>query len=275
MSKRRELEGRLHGLGEIRNILSAMKNLAVMETLKLARFLVDQKRVVTSMESAAADLLFFYPDLLPDAGESHDVCLLLGSERGFCGDFNEALLQALNAHRGCSQEAALVVVGSRLASRVADDPRIVMRLDGPNVVEEVEAVLMRVMDALKGLRDPVRPLRLSVVHWQSLEEGVKVSALRPFRPLPTANRYSHPPLLNTKPPAFLGELAVQYLFAVVHELFYSSLMAENQRRMQHMDHAVRRIEQDSTELLRKRNILRQEEIIEEIEVIMLSLEALS
>src|SRR5690242_140655 len=162
MSKRRELERRLHGLGEIRDILSAMKNLAVMETLKLARFLVDQKRVVTSMEAAAADLLFFYPDLLPDAGESHHVCLLLGSERGFCGDFNEALLQALNAHRGCSQEAALVVVGSRLASRVADDdPRIAMRLDGPNVVEEVEAVLMRVMDALKGLRDPIRPLRLS------------------------------------------------------------------------------------------------------------------
>jgi len=151
-----------------------------------------------------------------------------------------------------------------------------MRLDGPNVVEEVEAVLMRVMDALKGLRDPIRPLRLSVFHWQSLEEGVKVSALQPFRPFkPMANRYSHPPLLNTEPRAFLGELTAEYLFAVLHELFYSSLMAENQRRMQHMDHAVKCIEQDSTELLQKRNMLRQEEIIEEIEVIMLSLEALS
>ena len=52
-------------------------------------------------------------------------------------------------------------------------------------------------------------------------------------------------------------------------------MAENQRRMQHMDHAMRSIEQDSAELRQKRNMLRQEEIIEEIEVIMLSLEALS
>lgn len=77
-----------------------------------------------------------------------------------------------------------------------------------------------------------------------------------------------------EPQAFLGELAGQYLFAALHELFYSSLMAENQRRMQHMDHAVRRIEQDSAELLLKRNALRQEEIVEEIEVIMLSVEAL-
>ena len=276
MSKRRELERRLHGLGEIRDIMNAMKNLSLMETLKLARFLADQQRVVAGMEAAAADLLFFYPDILPDAAEAHDVCLLLGSERGFCGDFNEALLRALNDHRGCPPEAALVLVGSRLAGKVADDPRVSVRLDGPSVVEEVEAVLMRVMDALKSLRDPLRPLRLSVFHWQSGAEGVGLSVLRPFRPFkPAQIRHSHPPLLNMEPAAFLGELAAQYLFAALHELFYSSLMAENQRRMQHMDQAVRRIEQDSAELQLKRNMLRQEEIIEEIEVIMLSVEALA
>jgi F-type H+-transporting ATPase subunit gamma len=276
MSKRRELERRLHGLGEIRDIMNAMKNLSMMETLKLARFLADQQRVVAAMESAAADVLFFHPDILPDAGEWHDVCLLLGSERGFCGDFNEALLQALNGHQGFPQDTVLAVVGSRLAGKISGDPRVAVRLDGPNVVEEVEAVLMRLMDALKGLRDPLRPLRLSVFHRQAGEDDVKISVLQPFRPFKlTRQSFSHPPLLNMEPRVFLGELAGQYLFAALHELFYSSLMAENQRRMQHMDHAVRRIEQDSTELQLKRNVLRQEEIIEEIEVIMLSVEALA
>jgi F-type H+-transporting ATPase subunit gamma len=51
-------------------------------------------------------------------------------------------------------------------------------------------------------------------------------------------------------------------------------MAENQRRMQNMDSAVRRLEKTSAELLRKRNSLRQEEITEEIEIIMLSVGAL-
>jgi F-type H+-transporting ATPase subunit gamma len=72
----------------------------------------------------------------------------------------------------------------------------------------------------------------------------------------------------------LTGLTEQYLFAALHELLYSSLMAENQRRMQHMDAAVRRLERTSADLLRRRNILRQEEITEEIEVIMLSVEAL-
>jgi F-type H+-transporting ATPase subunit gamma len=72
----------------------------------------------------------------------------------------------------------------------------------------------------------------------------------------------------------LTGLAEQYLFAALHEMLYSSLMAENQRRMQHMDSAVQRLERTSTELSLKRNILRQEEITEEIEIIMLSVEAL-
>jgi F-type H+-transporting ATPase subunit gamma len=72
----------------------------------------------------------------------------------------------------------------------------------------------------------------------------------------------------------LTGLIEQYLFAALHELLYSSLMAENQRRMQQMDAAVRRLEKNSADLLRKRNISRQEEITEEIEVIMLSVEAL-
>jgi F-type H+-transporting ATPase subunit gamma len=41
-----------------------------------------------------------------------------------------------------------------------------------------------------------------------------------------------------------------------------------------MDTAVRRLEKTSAELVRRNNTLRQEEITEEIEVIMLSVEAL-
>jgi F-type H+-transporting ATPase subunit gamma len=51
-------------------------------------------------------------------------------------------------------------------------------------------------------------------------------------------------------------------------------MAENLRRFQHMDQAIQRLEKDMAELILKRNTLRQEEITEEIEIIMLSAEAL-
>jgi F-type H+-transporting ATPase subunit gamma len=64
----------------------------------------------------------------------------------------------------------------------------------------------------------------------------------------------------------------QYLFAVLHEIFYTSLMAENRSRFQHMDQALQRLEKETDGLKRKYHVLRQEEITQEIAVIMLSAE---
>ncbi len=55
------------------------------------------------------------------------------------------------------------------------------------------------------------------------------------------------------------------------EPVYTSLLAEDQRRMQFMD---QRLIGDLRSSGEKRNVFRQEEITEEIEVIMLSVEAL-
>ena len=81
-------------------------------------------------------------------------------------------------------------------------------------------------------------------------------------------------MLNLHPFAFATDLIDHHLFSLLHEVFYSSLMAENLRRFQHMDQSIQRLEKDMAELVLKRNGLRQEEITEEIEVIMLSAEAL-
>lgn len=277
MGKRRDLERHLHALGEIRDIMNAMKNLALMETHKLTRVLATQQRVVATIGAAAADFLSFHPRLLAGDEPARDVYLLVGSERGFCGDFNETLMHALATHPDPAGEAALIAIGSRLSARLADAPRVVARLEGPSVLEEVEAVLLRLMETLNDWQDaqsPRRPLRLVVFHHQAGDAGVTRSVLQPFQQAAAAKPgFAYEPRLNLAPPRILAGLAEHYLFAVLHGLFYASLMAENLRRVRHMDYAVQRIEQQSTELVRKRNRLRQEDITEEIEVIMLSVGA--
>ena len=278
MSKRRDLETQLRSLTEIKEIMNAMKNLSLMEVHRLNRFLNTQRRVVASIEAAAADFLGFYPELLAAEGEIRNVYLLVGSERGFCGDFNEALLRALDSHIDSAGDVRLVAIGNKLVAKLSVDTRIAASLDGASVVDEVDSVLVKLMDALTGLSAPgaVRaPLRLTVFHHDATEGTIKVSDLSPFqKPESKTSHFAHAPLIFLQPQTFFAGLADQYLFAALHELLYSSLMAENQLRMQHMDAAVRRLERRSTELLQKRNILRQEEITEEIEVIMLSVEAL-
>ena len=273
MSRRREIEANVRSYGEIRDILNAMKNMARMEVHRLGRFLVTQQRVVAGIEAAGSDFVAFYPALFPQNEPSHEVYLLLGSERGFCGDFNEALLSAFG-RRGIGKQAEVVVLGSKLRGKLPRDFRIAAFFESASVVEEVEGVLVRLTDTLSGLansRGATRPLRIIVFHHQAQGEDVRASVLQPFsQPAASPRRFTYPPRLYLDPVAFANGMVEQYLFARLHELLFTSLMVENQIRVQHMDSAVQRLERKSAYLLRRRNTLRQEEITEEIEVIMLS-----
>lgn len=278
MSKRREIEEHIAALGEIRGIMNAMKNLAFMETHKLTRALYAQQRVVHNFEAAASDFLRFHPELSPEVSGTN-VYLVIGSERGFCGDYNGALLSALDRHCEAIGERnpVLVTVGRKLSARVADDRRAVVALDGPTVAEEVQPVLIHTMDRLRELqrqRNPDQGLVVTVVYHDAGREEIIVQSLQPGRRSPEAAPVpsTYPPLLTLSPAAFLADLMDLYLFALLHEVFYSALMAENRARLQHLQKSLERIDRDTEELRLKRNVLRQEEITEEIEVIMLSAE---
>jgi F-type H+-transporting ATPase subunit gamma len=171
-------------------------------------------------------------------------------------------------------------VGSKLSFKFVGDVKIAATLKGPNTLEEVPRALLRLMQRLTDwqhqAQKETRPLRITVFHHDYETAQVQSIVLDPLaRPLPIEPRHRHAPLLNLEPRQLLERLTEHYLFAALHQILYSSLMAENQRRIQHMDRAVRRIEQQSALLQRRLNSLRQEEITEEIEVIMLSTEILT
>lgn len=273
MGKRSDIDRRLRTLTDISAILRVMRTLAIMESGKLARFLPAQTQVVKSIEEAAADFLFFYPEVDTMAERAVTVRLLIGSERGLCGDFNEAVLKAAAElpPDPASPDHNMMVVGSRLSSRMAPEAHITP-LTGACTVEEVQAVISRVIEELNNLTVKA-PLRLTVL-WHEHEDGpVTTRTLQPFPAnLAPASRHSHAPILNIPPAAFYSELAEQYLFATLHEMFYQSLMSESRQRQRHIDNATRRMNQKISILIQRRNVLRQEEIIEEIETLMLSTE---
>ncbi|NIW85710.1 MAG: F0F1 ATP synthase subunit gamma [Gammaproteobacteria bacterium] len=273
MTRRREVERHMRSLGEIREIMTSMKTLAFMETRKLAGRLENQQRAVGTIEQAAQDFLAFYPAALPSAQGLTPAYVVVGSERGFCGDFNEQVLKRLEARieAGDDSTAALITVGQRLCARLADDPRVVATIEGPDVAEEVERVLVRIVDAVSSLRRKRGPLSLAAVFQRpEPSEVAAVSLIPPFRDCAGAGpRFRVAPLLNLPPSDFFLALVDNYLFATLHEVLNASLMAENHQRVRHLDGAVRHLDQRLEALRRKSDQLRQEEIIEEIEVILL------
>ncbi|GAB5605761.1 F0F1 ATP synthase subunit gamma [Sideroxyarcus sp. TK5] len=279
MSKRMLIQKHLGTLNDIGGIMGAMKNISLMETHKLARFLAHQHRVLAGIEAAAADFLAHYPETgYRPEDAAPNIIVAIGSQRGFCGDFNESLAQAMRHHWQQGSPASVLVVGRRLAAKLGREPRIAATLDAPSVAEEVQPVLQRLMDALGELHARAGENKLLTVSVIAHREGENQVGVRSILPAPdpghTAPRFAYPPMLNLAAAQFFAGLARHYLWAQMHDVFFSSLMAESRRRLQHMEGAMQRLEEKSGELQRKYNLLRQEEITEEIEIIMLSNEAL-
>lgn len=273
MTRRRQLEQHRHSLTEIGDIMNSMKTLAYMEIQKLTHFLDAQETVVRSLEEVAADFLSFHPESLPEVKEALPVHVLIGSQRGFCSDFNHALLEHLEAaeNEHPTGAPALIIIGRRLHALLEGDARVAAHMDGPGIAEEVTMVLSCVVEALSSLQDQTRMLNVFVLYHGSNGSIVMQKLLPPFQQfLDRQPHFPHPPALNQSAQKFLVELSDQYLFAALHEMLYTSLMAENRQRLSHLEGAVKRLEDQSANLARRCNALRQEEIVEEIEVILLN-----
>jgi F-type H+-transporting ATPase subunit gamma len=273
MTRRRDIQKHRYSLAEIREIMNSMKSLAYMETRKLSRFLKAQQAVVTSIEDVASDFLAFYPETLPDSASAHSLFLLIGSERGFCGNFSHQIAGKLEdiLLKQREEHPQVIAVGHKLHTLLQKEENGTTMLVGPGVVEDIPALLDSMLDVLLTLQQQHGVVSLHAIYHRSSDEIVSKTLLPPFdNLLPKQTDRQDQPLLNLEPEDFMIELADQYLFAVLHEILYTSLMAENQQRVMHLESAVGRLDEELSELDRQINILRQEEITEEIEVLLLS-----
>ncbi|MCP4288713.1 MAG: hypothetical protein GY792_30535, partial [Gammaproteobacteria bacterium] len=237
--RRHELDNHRRKLSEIRDILASMKTLAAMETQKLGRFVEAQNQISISIDEIATDFLCFHPAILPEAEPLFDVILVIGSERGFCGDFNDVVIQELNQRftKQAQQQARLIIVGSKLHPLLNDNAKHNIYIQGADIAEEIVSVLDTLAETLANYRQLASLYVLH--HGDRPNEIVTAKLLPPFsQPIQKTCAYSTPPLLNMPTASFLLELTDHYLFNSLHRILYLSLMAENQRRVQHLEHAT-------------------------------------
>ena len=96
-------------------------------------------------------------------------------------------------------------------------------------------------------------MRAVVMH-QQRTGGVARAALDPLCDAEVAARESgQPPRTYLAPETLLEKLTEHYLYAVLHQVFHGSLMAENERRMMHMENAPRACVVGATDCGRRRS----------------------
>jgi F-type H+-transporting ATPase subunit gamma len=271
MSQRRELLRHIDRLGEIGELLGAMRSLALAESRRIATFIDAQRQSAAIVRGAYARLLHDHgTELMRPAIAGRVVCVI-GSERGFCGDLNQRLAADALQHAATEPDTRWLLVGSQLAEAWPDDgPPTVARIAGAGMADEVLAVQAALLAALTPLLNRADTLPALQMHRPGPAGIVHTPLLpmpQPDTPLPPA---SHPVALNLTPTALQAALLDQYLDAALAGLLLEALLHENEQRLAHMDQARRNVDEHLATLARQANRARQEEITEEIEIILLA-----
>lgn len=273
MSRRREIAQHRRSLADIAGIMSAMKGLALMETRVLLDLIDPQLRLVAAIESCAAHFLAWHGELVvprdADAA-SPEIWIIVGSEQGFCRDFNETLLDRQTRLLADTPGRVVpLLIGRRLAERGRTDASLA--LPGATVSNEVPSVLLRLTRELHRLLTdaPTRGAGVRVLYHCDASAQIRLRQLLPFADLPAPPPAPYPPRLDVDAGELLSGLTGHYLYAVLNAVLYSSLLAENRLRLVHMDSALKKLDDDSTRLQLAYNAQRQADIVEEIELVML------
>lgn len=302
MTKRSELKKHIYNLGEIKNIVAAMKNLSLIEISKTTKFLENQIKVIATLEEASNDFMHFFPHFSLLKEKPTTAYVLIGSERGFCGDFNEAIIKHFLSSKKENKEPIipyLIVIGRKLTTKIlemdfaakTEANNKIKLLDGPSAFEEIHSVIFNLIKTLEKINEEtekiIYPGSWSIICNVESQNVIQTLELNPFNNFGLVNSDASninkklkssfapfSPLLNMKPEQFLTELLDQYLFAILHQIFFKSFMVENRQRLLHMENAIRWLEKNKNQLELQLNMLRQEEITEEIEVILLSAKAI-
>jgi F-type H+-transporting ATPase subunit gamma len=252
VSRYRELAEHLRGLEDIRAILSGMRTLAAVELQRVTRLQAPAAQLRAGLEAAVA--AHFAGRSAPAAAPGAGLWVVLGSEKGLCGDFNERLLAGLP-----DGAAPRVLVGSKLAA--ARVSAVAARCPGALGGDDLGPVLAALAQTLAGL-DALAGGSLQVLCHDPQQQLRRVVVLPP----PPGPRPAITPRLQLPPAQFEAALLEQYLFAVFNGLLLDSLLAENQQRIGHLQAALQRLDERCETLRQRQRRARQEQIIEEVEV---------
>ena len=264
MSQRQDIEAKLALYDELSGILGAMRSFALAELRRIGKREIAQQQVVDNLALALDDVAAYLPastlSRLSAQKPANDIWLLLGSVRGFCGSFNEDVLHLWREEAGAN--SPLILVGERLHGLVLAESGL--RISGANSGLDASVAIEAILEAVTRLR-PADDAEFGLVVCLRDEHAARCQRLWPL----LANEGKgdgYPPVTLAPVVEVAVEVAEHYLYHTLLALLLRSIRVENHMRLMQMENALRHLDTGHEELQRRRNRLRQEEIVEEIEL---------
>jgi F-type H+-transporting ATPase subunit gamma len=279
MTRLAEVEAHIATMGELLDIVGAMRSLASMRVQEAHRALPDIRRYAETMAAAIGAALL----LLPEAGPlgrtatGRRALVLCTAEHGFVSGFNERVLDA--AAKLLAPDDALFILGSRGAALAEErgQPAVwthpmATRPEGvPETIRHLTAELY--VWIARG--DLARVEVMFACHRQGSGTTIEQNLLLPVDLTSfAAGQPRLPPLHNLPPAVLLEKLMADYIFGLLTEAAIEALASENAARFAAMESAHENVSKKLEELRQDARQARQDEITTELLDLVTGAEAL-
>ena len=262
---------RIGNTEQIESIIVAMRAIAATHLQDARRHVEAIRRHRASVTEAMGEALALLEETQrPDpAGDGADGWLLIvvGAGQGFCGLYNETVVQAALACAGEDDaEPDYIVMGQRCLTEFQARGRSpVLGFDQAVRAADVPHLASRVADGLYERLAAGNVRRVAVLHAEPEAGAPVMKQLIPF----DYDRIERPagrnrPLIQMPPLALLAELVTEYVFSELCEALMLGFAAENDARMQAMLRARSNVSHVIDDLKRGYHQARQEQMTAEI-----------
>ncbi|MDW7772192.1 MAG: F0F1 ATP synthase subunit gamma [Desulfobulbaceae bacterium] len=249
------LQRKIQTSGDLLSVVKTMKSLAAVN--------------IRQYESAAAALDQYYDivekgwqALFLDWGHqphSHSgeaaVCLVLGSDQGMCGQFNDVVLERAFRHAGelesLGQTCSFWAAGERVLSGLADGSGAAEFFSLPSSISGIGEQMNRIVETFATWRQEKNTRILYVIHNRQEQKAMgyhpAMNRVLPLdrewlaekREVPWPSRCI--PMLGLPEEKLFDHLLHQYLFASFFRAFAQSMASENAARLAAMQSAEKNI----------------------------------
>jgi F-type H+-transporting ATPase subunit gamma len=269
MMRLAEVEAHIRSMGELLDIVGAMRSLASMRVQEAQRALPAIRRYAETMAAGIGAALLLLPDAeAPNrTAKSRRALVLYTAEHGFVGSFNERVLDA--AEKLLDPNDLLFVLGSRGAAVVRERDRpMLWAYPMATRPEGVPETIRHLTAELYGWIARGDLARIEVVfarHRQSTGTTIERKLLFPVDLKSFALKQRRlPPLHNLPPPTLLEKLIADYIFGILTEAAIEALASENAARFAAMVSAHENVSKKLEELRQEARQARQDEITTEL-----------
>lgn len=276
MTRLVEIQDHIASMGDLRDIVGAMRSLASMRVQESLQALPGARLYALHVAAAVASARRLLPWQVPAGGAAPRRAIILClAEHGFVGGFNERIFEALVRLREPSD--IFLALGSRGTALLHERGIAVgwnrpmpTRLSG--VPDAADRLASEVYTLISGGVSRVEILFSRYRHGAA--STVQHQVLVPLESSAQGTMAAQPPLHNLAPQRLLEKLVSEYIFARLTEAMIESLASENAARFAAMDSAHDNVDKKLDGLHQEERTARQSEVTAELLDLITGAEAL-